>query len=714
MEGGLTMGEDYRYSLCLALPFYNGRPIFYRLADYKFDTKVLEEAQYTSKDDNYYEPLYIGSIENEFEPYQCKLRRWIPKPDDPTKQLSYSYDNFDGDIYEVIKVKEINPKEQLDDNQLRNILYEGITLEQFGGENFLLVIGENNSHYTVLNFNKRHLTESNGRYCIEKYVDDMFHTIHCVNKLSVPKNDIISTNALNTVAHVFNTKYFYNKTYLNIEGEKFNLREPYLYVRSYFSKYLKKKKNQLQFTYKEIKRFINAITDASQDNNEIEEFFYNTGYSTVTMQKVLEDNLDEISNMFLQSDIYSLIIEECLIKNPYIYEQCKSIVRQDWLQQKDQEKDEIQHQIDILKEEYNEALSSIKETEEMLAATNNSLNEKLEQLKQNDEQLNEALMRKERIDQEISEQLIRFKEDIVRTTELIGVSQATCNISFSSLSSTNKENGIYILNERRLSGDEEYIEDLKDFSEVLKDNLEIVGITNQHSLDMAITITAALTSGKSIIVADNIAISIADAISSLLEACSATVVSIPMGYTNLSELINIVKNINTKVILIENAFESFNEGLLTTIAKHCNEKYLIFTYTSLHNIEAFSGNIWSYFVLIETDNFLTFPNNNSFKISEVILNNLYIKSDNKVLKRYLRMLLPFVQNNFITTKVALNIVNIMDVYYQMIATEKLGIFIIIYMFIIARTNIKADEELFNKFIEIGIDDDYINILKKVR
>lgn len=164
------MYSEFYYSLCIPIPNLSGINVFYRIADYSPYAREFTQATY---EETLETPLRI-STKPEDQSQDVGIRRWQPLEE--RKQLSYLEELRYGYIYELVFPEEFI-HQPLTDDQLRQVLYDGIILPEGIARYFLLVLDVTSESYLSLLCDKNAFKYKNGKYHIEKQIKNLENVI---------------------------------------------------------------------------------------------------------------------------------------------------------------------------------------------------------------------------------------------------------------------------------------------------------------------------------------------------------------------------------------------------------------------------------------------------------------------------------------------------------------------------------------------------------
>lgn len=152
--------------------------------------------------------------------------------------------------------------------------------------------------------------------------------------------------------------------------------------------------------------------------------------------------------------------------------------------------------------------------------------------------------------------------------------------------------------------DPEAKEDVFDFVDDLADNFECIGIGNDYTYDLAKYTYASIVNKMGLFVIGYNNRLVADAISYTICNSSADIVVIPPGFADSKDLINIVNDTNSKVVLIENAIDNISESVYMPLLKDNKDKILIFSMESNENISIIPKSVFNYLMVVDLDSIL--------------------------------------------------------------------------------------------------------------
>ncbi len=118
----------------------------------------------------------------------------------------------------------------------------------------------------------------------------------------------------------------------------------------------------------------------------------------------------------------------------------------------------------------------------------------------------------------------------------------------------------------------------------------------------------------------------ADALSFLISNSTADIVIINPGFVDSRQLIDIVNNTESKVVLIENVIDNIAESVYMPLLKENNDKILIFSMESNENINLIPKSIFNYLMVVDLDPILESDKNEEL-YAGIALDTIFIKNN---------------------------------------------------------------------------------------
>lgn len=144
---------------------------------------------------------------------------------------------------------------------------------------------------------------------------------------------------------------------------------------------------------------------------------------------------------------------------------------------------------------------------------------------------------------------------------------------------------------------------LEEFRYEFSENLENIGLKYEN-VWLAMYIYSVLSNKNNLLLIGYSGISVANALSNTICSKNADIINIPIGFNNSKELINIVKNCKSKVVVINNVLDIISENVYLPLLKVDMDKIVIFTMESEENLEMISKYLYNYLVPIELDSLI--------------------------------------------------------------------------------------------------------------
>lgn len=592
--------------ISLCIPYQNdvGKWHLYRLANYDRDRKELFEIDFDSEKIQFNVEkriIYLWTPE-EHQEDKALLKRWEKE----YEKSPYIYQKSvkEGNVYEIVFLEEGIENVNFNENYVRSKLKKGFHLNEKSNDDLLLVVGKENEYYRVLHCNKgmfKRINRDDDKvlYCINPKAEDLNHDIFILPLYSISKEDIISTEKFfrHYIPDDFlpEDRFFYKKLELPTNEEIFLVRYLRDIIPVYLSRYIRKQQSLLEISNNERKKILNVLRVFLDDESVLKEYFQQSGYSLEQISIVLNDCIEEISNIYGNGKL-DQIIKEYLLKDNTIFERCLEEVRSKW---KIDEDEKIQIYRESRKKElktiedkihkWNENLGKIEkdyrsEEEKLRTIKKQRIEKQLEidslekKISQSRRLLDSLEAKQEDTKANIEKSLKDFKENIIETTKLLSVvetvSQSQPMIknpielidygTYHEISENIVENENYVYDE---------LKNLEDLFLALVDNLNNYF---KESFELAANIISSLIAGKALIVDKILGREIADSLSLLLDSCTAEYITISTADVNLQYLISIITGSKANVVYIDGLLDTYNETISSTIYKVCKDKYIIF------------------------------------------------------------------------------------------------------------------------------------------
>ncbi|WP_312645440.1 hypothetical protein [Hydrogenoanaerobacterium sp.] len=597
-----------KYSLCIAEIDYNTHEVrnkVNRIADFDIEDNCFFCAEYSGweeKDiDNYY-PRHVRAFASTLKPYVAEVRRWRTVSG-TNIHTGLPYINTESESakqqpIEVIFLSEIDLDKHNSDNEIRTLLQNGIEIPFYTSEDFLIVINKSSDMYESISFSKRNFQSipNTNTYKIQKHCADMLKTTHYVGLFNIYQDDIVDTSAcdiFNAEGQRMPIRYFFKYLQLGRAERNFPLRTPEDYSKAYISKYIKNNKEILKVSKSDAQKWITMIEEAFSNSKEITAFFENTGFKMSDIEYSLRHVSSEVKDFYLKLDDFSNIVSAALSNDPDVMAICREEIKNQWLAEQDDFKNEIISQMNSLKKDLSE-LENNKVRLDQMIAEHNAKKERLEttceELCLKNKELEENA---ESIAAKTTEQLKRFQSDMVELATLSGLS----NVNNSTTGTP------YIAEPKlKLKMSESEIDDISCFVDDLQDNLIAYGLQNDYSYDFALFITATISLGKNIIVCGSKSMAVGCAISLLIEGGQAPVeIQFPMGWNDVDKTIGLINKSNRRTFVIHGSLDTVNTSMISSISKYCPEKIVLFSCEDSDVLNLIPRYLSNYVTFIATD-----------------------------------------------------------------------------------------------------------------
>ncbi len=629
--------NNEKISLCI--PYFNSDEKrvshMHRIADFVFEKQQYSKVKY-SEDYEDTERRVIYAKSNEADLNIARVYRWYVNE----KNMVIS-SRTDNEVMEVFFIDQYNYTKHKSDIEVRRLLHNGLFLNKYISDNFLLVINEDINHYEVLKFKKRMSCASDkNMFKIEKSCQDMLRTTHKVELISISKNDIFDTKESDIHSGKYDnitTRYFYKCLDLPRATRMFELREPQDYAKAFVSKYIKTKQEILGATTKDRQRLAQIIDTALNDKLEISSFFKETGYSLQDVKySLLNLNSDTLS-LLVNNDKFSEIIEDALFRNELLRTDFINIAKSIWLNETDNIRLEIERNIESLKES---AETAHAECEDLLIIKNElegTIKELNLTINSKEQELSDVKGNLSEINSKIQAELEKFQNDVVHLAAMTAFSKAQTIPKI-------VKSGFIIQNSIKLSDSEdEPANQLSVFAEDLQENLEISGIISDVTAAVSQIIACTLVSGRNLILDAN-SDNVADAISSLLDGNHVTKIFITDSTVDVQALIENINSISSRTVLIHGLLNTFNERMFVTLSQLCKGKFFIFACEDIDTFDVLPSHWWKHATLLSLRNHITVHTEEdyiSYRICETLFendkdSNLDVEDIKRTISKYIK------------------------------------------------------------------------------
>lgn len=687
---------ETRHSLCVTYPNRNfpDKYLFFRIADYDVNEHSFTPASYSliNEEDNIYEPKIIGARPKEAAANMTVIREWNFMEDDVRKTVSI---NYVGTIYEVIFPKELKGVDINETSKIREILYNGITINENSGNDLLIVIGSSPSQYTTLYCHKNNFSFTGSVYKIHLNISDTLHSIHYMEEYEINKTDIIDTEKSEiSFADGRNapTRYFYRFTELPSLKCNFQLYELRSYIPYYISKHLKKKKSVLQLSDNDIRKVAACIEEILCDNDQIQEYFSLTGYDKNELNEILPQYTDDICKTLLGDSDVDRIISKCVLNSDEVMQKCIETIRMQWLAEKNAEKEAIILEIEEIRRA---SLMESHKCDNIIASADKADKHRVQienEILQLQNEIHAAEEKLVQVNLEIENELKNFSENIVHN---VGLCSAVQSISGTIKNSSPIHS--YINTQKCVKSHETRITDKDDLEDALAEHLSSCGF-EAKAYEIAQLITHCVFNGVPLIVSGK-GLIIANCLSVLFNGMGTSIVNIPVGYTDLADITNKIQNTPSSVVYVTGVFDSFSENVFHTIKNSCENKILFLSVDGI-DIGMLSPAVWSGAYFLDSDMAFDYCENEkliSATIEELSFNSSYNAIDIKDKKKLLK---PFIETGILCGIAAIQYSKIMVDIQSQVKSD----WLILLQLCVNAKAVHKTEELSSIFEELGVDE----------
>ena len=575
------MYSEFYYSLCIPIPNLSGINVFYRIADYSPYAREFTQATY---EETLETPLRI-STKPEDQSHDVGIRRWQPLEE--RKQLSYLEELRYGYIYELVFPEEFI-HQPLTDDQLRQVLYDGIILPEGIARYFLLVLDVTSESYLTLLCDKNAFKYKNGKYHIEKQIKNLENVITEFDLIYIYNDQIISTELLQkklTFYRPDKLRYFYNSVILPESTRTFQLRNQGDYTIGLFSNYLKNKEIQSEYSYQDRLKLMAELEYIESNFDIVERFFDIEDQKYIFSSDIFIESISKIIDYIVESEgnEFEMLIG-ILEKSPTISKEIEKRIERKWLEKSNQKLLMKEMEFDLVKKQYNVKSKELNN----LANKINEIKEDYQDMKKNLKIITE---KKSSIEAEINKELENFHTNIVE------------QIKLSAFANVNR------MNSAAPSGIIEYFAEepsniklqtstkLTDIFEGIKYNLENL-MSNFSAERYAAIVVAILNTNKFIILPEFRSEEVANAISLILSGQSIKIINILNDNYELDSVIEQVNLNKDRYVLVKGFLDMFNETAVNTLINKSKNKNIFFSINDEDALNLFSKNLWNYCIYL--------------------------------------------------------------------------------------------------------------------
>lgn len=263
--------------------------------------------------------------------------------------------------------------------------------------------------------------------------------------------------------------------------------------------------------------------------------------------------------------------------------------------------------------------------------------------------------------------------------------------------SSKEESKIYHIAGNELEIEQEIIDVRSDFLEDLSINLQVCGIKNEYTFDLAEYIYATFANKMSLLLVGYNTRIIANAISFIVGGSSADIISLPLGYNDCNELISTVNKSKGRVVLIENAVDNISESIYMPLIKQNTDKLFIFSMESSENLPLIPKSILNYMMMVDIDILMEYESDYEFQsciVDEDIFNINIDEAYKRNNLKYINDLDNAINlNNILKLKLA----EVMSIIDKLSSRNSMYDILLFSMYMLCQSKGKIDE--FNEFVE---------------
>jgi hypothetical protein len=440
------------------------------------------------------------------------------------------------------------------------------------------------------------------------------------------------------------------KDIINALGEKYSQQ---ISKENKYKDKIKSLKESLENLKKESADKDKQIKELTSDlNKEYDEF-----HKLTNENESLKGALENIKKEYMNKDNQIKKLTDLLDKK---YDEFHKIVREKWVENNKeltQQNEKIKASIESLKSDRDKIL---KETE-ALNALKGDLEEKISF---------------------VEGSAGKFLSNIKEVFSVLGIEKSNEKSSGSNL---------YRISSQVLEAEVEDIENVEYFIDDLSTNLNICGINNEYTFDLAQYIYATFANKMSLLLVGYNTRKVANAISYITAGIEADIISLPLGYNDYIELIGMVKDSQSKIILIENAVDTVSENVYMPLIKENQDKLLIFSMESSENISLIPKSVFNYMVMVDLDLLLGFESNDEMLKGLTNIREFDTSIDASLKSSNLRTLNKLESVIKLSNSHKLKIAEIMSIIQCLKSENSLYDVLLFYISLLCKSSSKLDE-----------------------
>ncbi|MCM1048260.1 MAG: hypothetical protein NC433_07535 [Clostridiales bacterium] len=261
----------------------------------------------------------------------------------------------------------------------------------------------------------------------------------------------------------------------------------------------------------------------------------------------------------------------------------------------------------------------------------------------------------------------------------------------------------FIGQEKKIDNNTEIVKanDLEDLHTDLKDNL---ALEFDENCEISSIILATVLNKKALIMCDSIGEKVISNLSFLINACMPAVLQVGAGKTNLSEILNAIKRLDSDIIYINGVLDNYDEIAFEIICRECSEKIVCFGIAELSKLKTMSKSIFNHAIVLDIEKYIHFPiRENIFIGNQNIFEFSLESNENLCMSYWKKYFQKLTASGFIGKKLSLDLSRMLQTYYALQSGETLGIIMQDIIFKMCDCEDFKAEELKKTLKKCGID-----------
>jgi hypothetical protein len=539
------------FSLCLTTQNINvnNKTILFRLAD-----KLGDELQ----EPNYCEHELSDAYEESGYPYpytapknhiisELKIWEWDPLVREWAKKTSIPF-------YELINTFDIA---LLAEEAIVRLLKKGHAIPNYLGQKALLVIGEDEDIYRVIEIDSGIVKNTNG-------IVKLNGTVTKINGYILSKRDFLSTKKvriLSSDGEQLPQRIIYK--YLSMQEPDFILDT--LSFNEKMEMFINKQIKTRNFSKAQQKEIKNLFVEILSDYDKINEFFDENGFNRDGLLGKINNVCYSINDVLSDNNLWDKFSKVIIENLPELTDKFTQLVEKRFLENNKNRLEVADLEILGKEKTKSDLTKHCKEYETNLALLERkkiTLEQNVKEIENTYNSLKLALMNRVT---EIKQDMAGFISEMA-LFELLGF---TANQDV-----VNKKNYNIVL-ANIIEDEVDVLYDINEFIDTLALNLQIAGIEAESRLIVSKFITGSIKQKNGLLLVGKFTRNIADAISATLCGMGADIISVTSPNADLSEITEQINICNSKVVLIENIV-NLNEIVTLQLLRLDFNKLIIF------------------------------------------------------------------------------------------------------------------------------------------